>query len=87
MAQLNYYMLTIPTRLLFYGPLAHSTEPKPIAVTVPTARKISGLGNSTIWKLIAEGRLDTVRIGRRRLVLYRSLEKLLSPGAPDGVRQ
>jgi excisionase family DNA binding protein len=64
---------------------ARSAEPKPIAVTIPTARRISGLGNSTIWKLISEGRLDTVSVGRRRLILYDSLEKLLSPKATHGV--
>jgi excisionase family DNA binding protein len=64
---------------------ARSTEPTPIAVTIQTARKISGLGNSTIWKLISERRLDTVSVGRRRLILYDSLEKLLSPKVTDGV--
>jgi hypothetical protein len=57
----------------------HPAELKPLAVTIPTARKISGLGNTTIWKLIGEKRLVTVKIGRRRLVTYSSLEKLLTP--------
>jgi excisionase family DNA binding protein len=54
-----------------------STEP--IAVTVPQARRLSGLGYTTIWRLIREGTLATVRIGRRRLVLFDSLRRLLSP--------
>lgn len=61
---------------------APSMEPnsqKPIAVTIPMTRKISGLGNTTVWKLIAEKKLDTVRVGKRRLVLYDSLERLLTP--------
>jgi hypothetical protein len=56
-------------------------EPKPITVTIPTTRQISGLGNTTVWKLIAEKKLDTVRVGKRRLVLYASLERLLTPAA------
>jgi excisionase family DNA binding protein len=56
-------------------------NPKPIAVTIPTARKISGLGNTTVWKLIAEKKLATVKVGRRVLVTYDSLERLLTPTA------
>jgi excisionase family DNA binding protein len=56
-------------------------NPKPIAVTIPVARKISGLGNTTVWKLIAEKKLATVRVGRRRLITYESLERLLTPAA------
>jgi hypothetical protein len=59
----------------------HPTEQKPLAVTIPVARKISGLGNTTIWKLIGENMLTTVKIGRRVLVTYDSLEKLLTPKA------
>jgi len=54
---------------------------RPIAVTIPMTRKLSGLGNTTIWKLIAEKKLDTVRVEKRRLVLYDSLERLLTPAA------
>jgi excisionase family DNA binding protein len=56
-----------------------SVETKPLTVTVPTARKISGLGNTKIWALIKDGKLEVVRVGRRTLVTYRSLEALLQP--------
>jgi hypothetical protein len=52
---------------------------KPLTVTVATARRISGLGNTTLWALIKDRRLETVRIGRRTLVTFRSLEALLAP--------
>jgi len=52
---------------------------KPLTVTVATARRISGLGNTTLWALIKDRRLQTVRIGRRTLISYRSLEILLQP--------
>jgi hypothetical protein len=50
----------------------------PLAVTVAIARKLSGLGNTTIWALIKSRKLESTSIGRRRLILYRSLERLLS---------
>jgi excisionase family DNA binding protein len=36
--------------------------------SIPDAAKALGLGRSKIYELIGEGRLDTVSIGRRRLV-------------------
>jgi excisionase family DNA binding protein len=53
---------------------------KPITVTVATAKKLSGLGDTTLWALIKEGKLEPVRIGRRTLVTFSSLEALLAPG-------
>jgi excisionase family DNA binding protein len=52
---------------------------KPLAVTVGTAKKLSGLGNTTLWRLIKERQLETVRVGRRTLITFRSLEALLAP--------
>lgn len=49
----------------------------PIAVSVLEAGRLSGLGKSTIWALIAKGVLVTTKVGRRRLILYSSLKSLL----------
>jgi excisionase family DNA binding protein len=51
---------------------------KPITVTVQDARRLLGLGNTSIWKLISAGKLQTVRIGKRRLILYESIEELIA---------
>jgi hypothetical protein len=53
----------------------------PIAVTIREACRISGLGQTSIWKLRREGRLETVHVPGcdRALVTYRSLVKLLTP--------
>jgi hypothetical protein len=51
----------------------------PITITIGVARRLSGLGYTTIWKLIGEGTLQTVHVGRRRLILYDSLLRLLTP--------
>jgi len=52
---------------------------KPLTVTVATAKKLSGLGNTTIWALIKDRTLETVHVGRRTLITFRSLEALLAP--------
>jgi excisionase family DNA binding protein len=51
---------------------------RPLAVTVKTACKLVSVGNTTMWALIKVGRVKTVRVGRRRLVIYASLETLVS---------
>jgi excisionase family DNA binding protein len=50
---------------------------KPLAVPVKTACRLVGVGNTTMWALIKSGRVKTVSLGRRRLVIYASLEALL----------
>jgi excisionase family DNA binding protein len=52
---------------------------RPLAVTVEATKKLTSLGNTTIWALIKEGRLKTAMVGRRRLVLVDSIEALLRP--------
>jgi Helix-turn-helix domain len=37
---------------------------------------------ATAWRLIAAGTLQTIRIGRRRLVTDESLRRLITEGAP-----
>jgi hypothetical protein len=54
---------------------------KPLAVPVKIACKLVGVGNTTMWGLIKVGRVKTISIGRRRLVIYASLESLLAPEA------
>jgi excisionase family DNA binding protein len=52
---------------------------EPLTVTIATARQISGLSNTTVYKLIKEGKLDTIKIGVRTLIPYASLKALLQP--------
>ena len=53
----------------------------PLAVTVQQACQLSGLGPTTIWAFLKDGRLEAVRVHgvRRTLVSYASLERLLAP--------
>jgi excisionase family DNA binding protein len=52
---------------------------KPLTVTVKQARSLSGLGCSTLYKLMADGTLMRRKIGSRTLINYESLERLLAP--------
>jgi hypothetical protein len=55
--------------------------PRPIAVPVNEACGMGGFGRTLCYELISQGKLKTVAIGRRRLVLVESLRALLQPDA------
>jgi excisionase family DNA binding protein len=48
-----------------------------LTCTIAEACEAVGLGRTKLYELIDEGRLDSITIGRRRLVFVRSLLKLL----------
>jgi hypothetical protein len=52
---------------------------RPIAVTIPHAMRLSGVGRSLLYERIKSGELETVKVGKRKLVLFASLERLLTP--------
>jgi hypothetical protein len=54
-----------------------ATYPQPLAYTIDGAVKASGLGRSSIYKLMAEGKLLSVRVAGRRLILVDALRNLL----------
>jgi excisionase family DNA binding protein len=56
--------------------LANNGNVRPIGISVMRTREITGLGNTTVWKLIKEGKLRTAKVGGRTLVLYDSVEAL-----------
>jgi hypothetical protein len=61
-----------------------------ISASVRKFSRMSGFGESTVWKLIHDGDLETVAIGRRRLVLidsYRRLIEKLRQGTPQDARR
>jgi hypothetical protein len=71
-------MATLPP-----GITGRATNTNPLAVTVPQACQLSGLGATSIWTFLKDGRLDAVRVPgvRRTLVSYASLQRLLAPPA------
>lgn len=54
-------------------------EIEPLTVTVAEAKRITGIGHTTLYRLIAAGELKTVKIGRRTLVTYASIKAVVSP--------
>ncbi|WCM26273.1 helix-turn-helix domain-containing protein [Sphingomonas sp. QA11] len=49
---------------------------EPISVRISTAVRITGICRSTIYELIGDGTIETVKIGRSTFILYPSLKRL-----------
>jgi Helix-turn-helix domain len=54
-----------------------SKQMEPIALSVADAIKISGLGKTTLYEAMADGRLEARLVGRKRLILTHSLRRLI----------
>jgi excisionase family DNA binding protein len=52
-----------------------------LTCTVAEASEVTGLGRTKIYELIAEGRVSTTTIGRRRLIIIQSLLALVGINA------
>jgi excisionase family DNA binding protein len=50
---------------------------EPVTVTIDGAKKATGLGATKIYELINDGKLETVKIGRRTLVKTASIRALV----------
>lgn len=54
-----------------------SNGAEPLAVRIPDAVRVTGIGRSKLYELIASGEIETVKIGRCTLVPMVSLRRLL----------
>jgi excisionase family DNA binding protein len=52
---------------------------EPIAISVNSAAQTLGIGRTSIYALLKQGRLDAIKIGRRTLLTTESIRKLAQP--------
>jgi excisionase family DNA binding protein len=59
-----------------------ASEPAPnrLALTVPEAAWLLHCSPNTVWGLIHNGRLDSFRVGRRRMVARPVIERFIGEG-------
>lgn len=50
---------------------------EPIALSINDTAKALSLGRTSIYSLIREGRLETIKLGRRTLIKMASVRRLL----------
>jgi excisionase family DNA binding protein len=54
---------------------------EPVAVTVTDACAAIGVGRTMLYQLLSERKLDSVTIGRRRLITTESIRRLVADAA------
>jgi excisionase family DNA binding protein len=52
-----------------------------LTISIGKTAKVVGLGRTSVYKLIAERELDTVKINGRRLVTVESIRRLIEKSA------
>ncbi len=51
---------------------------EPLAISINDTAKALGLGRTSIYSMIAEGRLEAFKLGRRTLIKVESIRRLVA---------
>lgn len=54
---------------------------EPVSISIAETQKVTGLGRTTIHRLINEGQLERVKVGARSLITVESIKRLTTPKA------
>lgn len=57
---------------------AKTTNTTPLALNVQEALRVVGIGRTTLYKLIGTGQVRRIKVGKRALIRYDDLQKLVS---------
>lgn len=55
----------------------HQPLTEPLAVRIPEACRLTGIGRSKLYQMIANGYIETVKVGAITLVPMRTLRRLI----------
>ena len=55
-----------------------NTQPEPLAVRLVVAARMIGLSRSMIYELLEEGAIESIKVGRARLIPVESLRAFLA---------
>ena len=56
---------------------------KRLCITVPEAAEMLGISKNFAYQLVREGKLPSIRFGKRILIPRAALEKILEKGVPE----
>lgn len=53
------------------------THASPVGISVDDAVRLSGIGRTSLFAALADGSIKSTKVGRRRIVSYRSLVEFI----------
>jgi excisionase family DNA binding protein len=63
----------------WHPPARRRKNMEPLAISIGETAKALGLGRTSIYAMIGDGRLETFKLGRRTLVKTASIRRLVDP--------
>ncbi|QSR17188.1 excisionase [Novosphingobium sp. KA1] len=57
--------------------LLNQSLTEPLAVRIPEACRLTGIGRSKLYQMIADGYIETIKVGAITLVPMRTLRRLI----------
>lgn len=54
-----------------------------LLVAIPEAARMLGIGRSSVYRLLSQGKLAAVKMNQRRLVVVASIRALVEAGGDD----
>jgi excisionase family DNA binding protein len=61
----------------WHPPERRRTNMEPLAISVTEVTKVLGLGRTSIYAMIGDGRLEVLKLGRRTLIKTASIHRLI----------
>ena len=65
------------------GPPRYATIDRRLCVTVPEAAEMLPISRNFAYQLVREGKLPSIRFGKRILIPIAALERMLEKGIPE----
>ncbi len=59
-------------------------ELEPITVTISEFVRLSGIGRSVVYEMLADGRLEGIKLGAKRLIVLASYRELVRRKLAEG---
>jgi len=59
--------------------------PEPVTVRIPVAMRMLGVGRTKLYELMDDGTIATIKVGRSRLVVARSIRDFVESRITGGV--
>lgn len=66
--------------------MTHAQPIPALAMSIEESARVIGIARATLYEIVARGEIESFKLGRRRLILTKTLEAYINRVAKDGAR-